>query len=272
MTVGDAPRRLMVGDVDVAYRRAGAGSPLLYLHGMGLTRRWLDLHGALAERFDLIAPEHPGFGDTPRPAWYRDLDDIAVHYADVLTALELDRVHVVGQSLGALIAGSFAALFPERVRSLTVVTPAALPVVTPPEALAELDAPRPPGFDFDSLLLNDHQEAYPEFRDGDDEGLVVAPSDGDEYADPSAFRLEPAPSLYRRLARIRGPRQVIVPDEDRLFPHSTFEAWAHWLGGAPVVHIPGHEHPTGHLLIVQEPRAVADAIVALALSADEPKD
>ncbi len=59
------PARARVLDVDVAYRRAGDGAPLVYLHGMGLTRRWLPVHAALAERFDVVAPEHRASA-TPR--------------------------------------------------------------------------------------------------------------------------------------------------------------------------------------------------------------
>lgn len=262
----EAPRRLAVGDVDVAYRRAGSGPPLLFLHGMGLTKRWLPIHAALAERFDVIAPEHPGWGDTARPAWMRSLDDFAPHYADLLTALGLQDAHVAGHSLGGLIAGVLAAAYPERVRSLTLIAPAPLPLVSP--ALEEPAADAPADFDGDAILFNDHQAAYPEYRDGDDEGLVVAPADGDEHADPAAWSLDASPTLYRRLARVRAPAQVLVPDEDRVIPHVAFAEWARRLGGAPVVHIAGQVHPTAHLLIVQEPQAIAACVAELALAAD----
>ncbi|HWT93887.1 MAG TPA: alpha/beta fold hydrolase [Solirubrobacteraceae bacterium] len=267
------PERIDVRGVDVAYRRAGSGPPLLLLHGMGLTRRWHELHAALAGRFDVIAPEHPGFGDSAgRPPWYRTLDDLALHYADLMDALDLREAHVAGHSLGGRIAASFAAIFPERVTSLTLIAPAALATVSDAALLdppAGADAPPPdPGFDFDALLFNDHQDAYPQHRNGDDEGLVVATGDDDPHADPGAWDINGVPSLYRRLARIDCPRQVLVPDEDRLLPRPSFEAWAHWLGDAPLVHVPGREHPTGHLLIVQEPEAIADAIAALARGAD----
>ncbi|WP_259311327.1 alpha/beta fold hydrolase [Capillimicrobium parvum] len=260
------PQRLDVNGVDVAYRRAGSGPPLLYLHGMGLTRRWLELYAVLAERFDVIVPEHPGFGDTARPAWYRSLDDFVPHYADLLDALKLDEAHVVGHSLGAVVAAAFSATYPERVRSLTLITPGPLPLASP-----GFDEPDdiPADFDFDGILFNDNQAAYPEYRNGDDEGLVIAPNDGDEHADPSAWSLDVTPTLYRRLARVRGPAQVLVPDEDRLFSNEIFAAWARWLGDMPVVRIPGRTHPTGHLLIVQEPQAIAARIGELAHAAQE---
>jgi pimeloyl-ACP methyl ester carboxylesterase len=257
----DTPQRLDVNGVDVAYRRAGSGPPLLYLHGMGLTNRWLNLYEVLAERFDTIVPDHPGWGGTVRPAWYRGVDDLAVHYTDFLDALGLDAVHVIGHSFGGRLAGEFAALFPQRVLSLTLITPAPLSTVSPADAMDDDEEP-PEGFDFDSVLFNDNQAAYEPYRNGDDLGQSVRAAD-DDHSVPDQFSFDTSPSLYRRLARVRAPAQVLIPDEDRLIPHEHFHAWAHWLGDAPVVTIPGGAHPTGHLMIVQEPRAIADQVAGL---------
>jgi pimeloyl-ACP methyl ester carboxylesterase len=247
-----AAQTVVVGGVESVYRRAGSGVPVVYFHGMGLTGRWLPLFERLSAQVDLTVPEHPGFGATPRPAWFRELDDIVLHQADVLTALGLDRVHLVGHSLGGLVAGSFAALFPERVLSMTLVAPAPLPVVSSANPIP--DGP----VDFDQLLFNDNKSAYPEYLEADDEGLLVAAGDEDAFARPEEFEPESAaPGLYRRLARYSGPRQVLAPDEDRLFPQSVFDAWVTALRGAPLHRIRGAEHPTGHLLIVQEPEQIA---------------
>jgi len=254
-----------VGELEVAYRRAGEGSTLVYFHGMGLTRRWLRLHAALSTRFDVLALEHPGFGDTPRPRWYRGLDDIAVGHADVLDALGVQRFHLVGHSLGGLIAGTFAALYPERVRTMTLIAPAPLPVVTPPERRAPaLPDPLPPGFDFDHILFNGHASSYPDYLKGDDDGDFLAEIDDDPFADPEAFQLDGSASLYRRLARIQCPCQILIPDEDRVVDHLCFADWARWLGGAHQVTITGNACPTGHLLIVQEPEQITEAVERLA--------
>jgi pimeloyl-ACP methyl ester carboxylesterase len=241
-----------VGGIESRYRRAGSGVPVVYFHGMGLTGRWLPLFEQLSARVDLTVPEHPGFGATPRPAWFRELDDIVLHQADVLSALGLDDVHLIGHSLGGLIAGSFAALFPGRVKSMTLIAPAPLPVVSGANPLP--DGP----VDFDQLLFNGNKDAYPDFLEADDEGRLVADDDSDAFATPDAFQPESAaPGLYRRLARYRGPRQVLAPDQDMLFPSSVFDAWVTALRGAPLHRIHGAQHPTGHLLIVQEPEQVA---------------
>ena len=116
----------------VAVRRRGAGAPLLYLHGAGLTGKWLQVHEALAGGADVIAPEHPGCGETPPQDWLREVGDLVVHYDDLRRVLGLhDRFDLVGYSLGGWIASEFAAMFPDRVRSLTLIAPIGLTMPQP---------------------------------------------------------------------------------------------------------------------------------------------
>jgi pimeloyl-ACP methyl ester carboxylesterase len=256
-------RFVEAGGARLAYRRAGSGEPLVYFHGAGLTRRWLPLYGMLARHFDVIVLEHPGFGDSPRPRWLRTMDDLALVEADAIDALGVAAFHAVGHSFGGVVAASLAALLPSRIRSLTLMAPGPLATVTPPELMPELGS-LPADFDFDALLFNDRQEEYPAFRNGDDAGDLLADDPADPYADPASFDPAGAAGLYQRLRRISAPRQLLVPDEDRLFAPRTFELWAEHLGGAPVVRIGGDPIPTGHLFIVQEAGRITDAIVALA--------
>jgi pimeloyl-ACP methyl ester carboxylesterase len=196
----------------------------------------------------------------------RDLDDLVLAEAAAWSELGLDAVHVVGHSFGALVAASFAALFPERARSLTLITPAPLPTVTSDEMVAALFAGLE-GQNVDAILLNDNHLAYPDYLDGDDAGESVSPEDGtDPYADPSQWDPRGAPALYRRLRRVTCPSQIIVPDEDRLFGPEIAQPWSEYLGGASMVTVTGDAHPTGHLLIVQEPVRIAERIRTLAVS------
>ncbi len=55
-----------VGGVQIKVQQAGAGAPLLFLHGAG-GRNWTALHKRLASHFRVIAPEHPGFGARRSP-------------------------------------------------------------------------------------------------------------------------------------------------------------------------------------------------------------
>ncbi|HEY2367850.1 MAG TPA: alpha/beta fold hydrolase [Polyangiaceae bacterium] len=99
----------------------GKGSGVLFLHGFALdARAWEPQLEGLADQHRSIAVDLPGFG--PHPVATPGVSAAAAALA-VLDALEVDRVHVVGHSLGGAIAADFALAFPHRVRTLVLVDP-----------------------------------------------------------------------------------------------------------------------------------------------------
>src|ERR1700687_4874509 len=80
---------------------AGTGPPLLFLHGGDYVAQNRPLLDRLAQRFRVVAPRHPGFGTTPRPSWFRSVNDIAYLYLDLLDRLDLHQATLVGSSFGA---------------------------------------------------------------------------------------------------------------------------------------------------------------------------
>jgi pimeloyl-ACP methyl ester carboxylesterase len=111
----------------LAHTRTGAGEPLVLLHGLGSSRRaWDPVMPALAERFDVIAVDLPGFGDSeplppevePRPA------ALAAAVAGLLDGLGITTPHVAGNSLGGWVALELAGIRP--VASLALLSPAGL--------------------------------------------------------------------------------------------------------------------------------------------------
>src|SRR5215211_6270101 len=95
--------RIEIGGISVETEIAGSGPPLLFLHGgdyVAQNRAFLE---RLAERFRVVAPRHPGFGSTPRLAWFRSVHDIAYLYLDLLDRLDLKDTMVVGHSFGGWV-------------------------------------------------------------------------------------------------------------------------------------------------------------------------
>ena len=87
--------RIEIAGISVEALVAGAGPPLLFLHGgdyVAQNRPFLD---RLAQRFRVIAPRAPGFGNTPRPARFRSVGDIAYLCLDLLDRLDLRDATVV---------------------------------------------------------------------------------------------------------------------------------------------------------------------------------
>jgi pimeloyl-ACP methyl ester carboxylesterase len=126
------PETIDVDGVPVAYRRKGTGPTTVFLHGAGSTRMWLPFYERMSLTVDFIAPEHPGFGDTPAPDWIDGFDDLVLHYHALFAALGLARIHLIGFSLGGWIAANLAIFYPERLKSLTLITPAGLRVPDAP--------------------------------------------------------------------------------------------------------------------------------------------
>src|SRR5688572_9194310 len=103
--------------VDVAGKKTqltvgGEGPPLLYLHSAGGETEWTAFHELLAKQFRVYLPAHPGFAFSEGLEQIDDIQDLAWHYIDLLEQLGLERVPVVGFSLGAWIALETAVLRP----------------------------------------------------------------------------------------------------------------------------------------------------------------
>lgn len=106
----------------IAYTRAGQGAPVVLIHGVGLRGAiWGPQVEALRADYDVIAVDMPGHGGSSLPP----ADATLSHYADailaLLDALGIGRAHVVGHSMGALVATEFALAHPGRVASLVAM-------------------------------------------------------------------------------------------------------------------------------------------------------
>jgi pimeloyl-ACP methyl ester carboxylesterase len=142
-TSAGASRRIEGGGSVFTYSEAGAGTPLVLLHGIGSAARAFDDQLAgLSDRLRVIAWDAPGYGgstclapESPRAA------DYAAALAAMLDALGIPACHLVGHSLGTLIAASFAADHQQRILSLTLASVAAgqarLPAAEREKALAQ---------------------------------------------------------------------------------------------------------------------------------------
>ncbi|MEV5505315.1 alpha/beta fold hydrolase [Streptomyces orinoci] len=109
------------GPATVAYDITGTGPGLLLVHGTGADRtQWRPLTEAVADRFTVVALDYSGSGDTTDHGGPLTLDDLAGQVLAVADHAGLDSFHLVGHSLGAVVAAQAAATAPERVRSLVM--------------------------------------------------------------------------------------------------------------------------------------------------------
>ena len=270
-----AQQALEVRGTQVPYYRVGAGEPLLYLHGIfgdlfSVQGDLLPFHEKLAQKYEIIAPAHPGFAEAFASLEAVDsIEDMALHYMDLIEALELEQVHLVGHSLGGWIAAELAVRCSHVLRSLTLISACGLTVEGYPMGnFFYAAAPRPKG---DRQLLRDLVFADP--MGGLAQELLPNP-DQDQPMDDhqlllyraqvTAARVGWSPpylrslSLARRLGRISVPTLPVWGDQDRLVPPQHADAYK---AGIPdskaVVSISGG----AHCLVAQRPDETAQAVL-----------
>ncbi len=107
---------------DVTYRRGGSGPAVLLIHGMaGSSRTWKDVTELLVAKNTVIAPDLLGHGESAKPMGDYSLGAFASGLRDLLGLIGVNRVTVVGQSLGGGVAMQLAYQHPEMVERLVLV-------------------------------------------------------------------------------------------------------------------------------------------------------
>jgi pimeloyl-ACP methyl ester carboxylesterase len=248
-----------VNGADIAVRSVGDGPPLLFLPGAGATAD-LFAGGApaafiteLAKSYRVLVPEHPGFGDAERPGWVDNIHDMAYAYLDLLDALDLQGVHLVGQSLGGWMALELAVRNTRRLASLTVCGAAGVQVRGAPKGDLFLWNKA----DFAGNMFWDPKTAEAFLGGERTPQQVRTAMQGNETLALLAW--EPRlvdPDLHKWLHRIDVPTHVIWAEDDRVLPQVYGQTIASLIAGARFTVIPN----TRHLLHLDQPKAFSDAV------------
>ena len=115
-------KTIRVNDVDLAYDIAGQGDPVLLIHGLGSGRHdWDPQMAELSTRYRVVSYDVRGHGDSGKPRGKYSLPQFGEDAAALIRELGLGPVHVVGLSMGGMIAFQLAVDEPELVRSLTII-------------------------------------------------------------------------------------------------------------------------------------------------------
>jgi pimeloyl-ACP methyl ester carboxylesterase len=236
-------------------REGGTGAPLVFLHGAGGLLREEPLLAKLAERFRVFAPVWPGFGEEPGEELLEDMLDFTLHGLDVVEALGLERPHLVGHSLGGMIAAEMACLANERFPRLTLLAPLGLWLDTHP--IPDLFATPP--WELPPLLFADPaagQKLLLAGLDfGNDAALTRFMVDNARRLGSAGKVLFPIPNrrLGKRLYRLRADALLVWGREDRLVPPAYAARWQELVPQARIAWIEGG----GHMLPLEQPEAVA---------------
>ena len=117
------PATLTLHGHELSYVDSGAGPAVLFIHGiLGSQRQWAHLVDEVDDDHRVVVPDLFGHGDSAKPTGDYSLSSHAATLRDLLDHLGIDRVTLVGHSLGGGIAMQFYYLFPERVDRLVLVS------------------------------------------------------------------------------------------------------------------------------------------------------
>ena len=236
--------------------RGGTGEPVLFLHAAGGAGQWHPFHELLAASgFEVIAPDHPGFGKSDEFPEVERIDDLVFHYLDVLDALGLDRPHVVGGSFGGWIAAELAVYAPHRIGSLTLLSAAGLRL--PEHPVTDLFL-LPPA-QLPAVLFHAPPPPAP-VPDGppDLDAVIAAYREATALARFAWVPFFNDPKLERRLRRITAPALVAAPSDDRVIPVEHARRYAERIPSAVYTEVPG----CGHAMYFERPAEFAQLVAA----------
>lgn len=238
----------------VHVHRFGTGEPLLFLHGLqGMAENEPGLQ-ELSERFQIIAPDHPGFGRSDISDSVDDVKDLAIFYLDLLDALNLEKVHVVGQCLGGWVAIEMAIYASHRFKSLTLVNSAGLRLKGVPRG---------------DMFVCSEQELLKLLFAGDGATKWLeswrASSDREDIyernrAAAAKYSWSPRlcnPKLDRWLHRVKVPTHLIWSEQNPVIPVDYGEALRDMIPGASLSRVAN----TAHLINLDQPKAFAREIL-----------
>jgi pimeloyl-ACP methyl ester carboxylesterase len=264
-TSGLNRRVVQVGDHRIVYSEGGQGEPVVLLHGFGASAdSWNRFAKQLTRRYQVIAPDQPGWGASTRiesasygyPAQVERLHQF-------LSALGLKRVHLVGHSMGGFIASAYAARYPDEVITLGLIAPHGMTEPEPSELFRDvakgdnwLVATTRPEFD---RLLNKVFAKRP-----------YAPKAVLNYLADHAIRNSAQsakifaemqtnnPPLADRLANVTAPTWIVWGDQDRVLHVSSADLFRQGIKKSEVMIIPG----SGHMPLVENAGACSKAWLA----------
>ncbi len=244
---------MLDGAFQIELREAGAGADVVWLHGEA-GPNWTVFHDVLARQRRVLAPSHPGYGASSGGDKLDDIHDAIYFYLDLLDALDLGQLTLVGHGLGGMFAAELAAVQPDRFSHLVLINPFGLWLPDAPT----LDYFVLPPAELADALYQDRESpaarATAKAPEGQ-EALIAYMMERAQSMAAAARYLWPLPDrgLSKRLHRVRAPTLIVWGQGDRVVPVAYAAEWQRRIPGSRLV----IRQDAGHLPHVEAPEAVA---------------
>ncbi len=238
-------------------RKGGVGDPLLVLpHDIGTLER-LPFYDAMARRFTVYVPSHPGYDGSERPAWMRSVRDLAVVYQWLLAERGIANVSLVGLGFGGWIAAEMATMSPRAFRRLVLVGAMGVKPVD--------------GEILDQALVSYIDYVRAGFEDQGAFDRLFGPDPATELLEQwdlnreMTFRIAWKPYMYsptlpHLLGGVQAPALIVWGRRDRIVPLGCGEQYARGLPRGRLAVVEG----AGHFVEMEQPAALAELILEFA--------
>ena len=244
--------------MELAYREAGAGRPLVLLHAFPLSATmWLEQRDGLASECRVITPDQRGFGGSPLGEDEPSLDTAADDVVELLDRLDLEQVVLGGLSMGGYVAMALLRRHPERVAGMILADTKANADPDAAKANRERIAAAVESDESSTVLVDEVLPALLGTTTTSSRPLISGRVRGLVQAAPAAAvawaqrAMAARPDSFEILRAFDRPSLVIVGQEDVLSPPADAEAMAEALPRGRLVVIP----EAGHLTAVETPEA-----------------
>jgi len=238
MTVKSETIKLPVGECTVA--RKGSGQQLLLLHGGGGSIADHPVIDSLAEKFEVIAPTHPGFDGTKVPDHFDGMTELVHFYLDVLDALEIENAILLGISMGGWLAAELASINCQQFSKVILVDAVGVKIGGPTDRDV-VDVFGIPPNEAAKLMYHNPGNARDMSTLSDEEVAALASN----RIALGLYTWEPYmhnPKLPQRLHRITVPTLLIWGESDQLVTPEYGRAYADLMPNAKFTSIPEAGH------------------------------
>ena len=253
-----------VGDINIAYRVLGQGDPIVLIMGSSSTMdmwspRFLD---NLSSKYRIIIFDNRGMGNTTAPPGNFSIAQFANDTAGLMTALGIEKAHIMGWSMGSFVAQELAIRYPERVNKIILYAGdcgGREAVMPSPQVLKDLTntsgSPEERGMRLFNLLFpKDWLSKQPAFYK-----WFPLPKETSlpENIERQAQAIVTWPGACDRLGSIKSPALVVTGTEDVIAPPENAFILAQRINGSWLVQFEG----AGHGLMYQYPDRLAKIIM-----------
>ena len=257
-----------VGDINMYYRVYGEGEPLVLIMGHGMdARSWVFQTPEFSKEYQVIGFDNRGVGRTDAPDSPYSIAMMADDTAGLMDILGIEKAHILGVSMGGMIAQEFALKYPHRVKSLILATTAARSPSEGVGALASIFITEE-GVSQETrirkLLPNIYTDKF--FENSEQvqrvvDAMLANPNPQPAYAAARQGDAAAQHDTRDRLGQITAPTLVLVGKEDIVLPVKLSEELAEGIPNAELVVLEGGGHGFNFEIPDKFNQAVLDFLV-----------